>query len=617
MISTNKVHSNNYLIRQLPQATAFISLELEIIHVSDKWISDFSGEVETEMVGMNLLTLFANFDTSWQKVLDDSLNGEPGQPRIKSYISKDGTEKWFELLKTTWHDEDENVIGWILQAEKASLRAQNEVQLDKLHILSTEMSDIAKIGLWEYNVLQDKMHWSEMTKVIHEVSLDYIPNLEDATNFYKSGYSRNTIAMTIEKAIIGQISWSEKVQLVTANGKEIWVIVTGKPLLRNGEFIGLIGTIQNINELIFSEMKTKENEYHLRTLIDILPYNIFIKDKDSKKVLVNKSEMQFCGVKDESEILGKDDFAFYDKKMATQSRKDDLKVMHDLKPIIKEEKVHIMENGERKVMHTSKIPLVNADGSAYGLVGISMDITDLKLKEEKLQDLISVTSLQNKKLLNFAHIVSHNLRSHTANFSMLLDFLVNEKNETEQQKILGMLTKASDNLLETLDNLNEVVDINTKTGLEKKRLNLGKAVQTAQQNLTALLSEHNAKIITTIDDQVTVNVIPAYLDSILMNFISNAIKYQSSKRTPIIKLNAERKAKYTVLSIEDNGIGIDLKKYGDKLFGMYKTFHNNPDARGLGLYMTKNQIESMKGKIKVRSVIGKGTTFKIYFNEQD
>jgi signal transduction histidine kinase len=69
---------------------------------------------------------------------------------------------------------------------------------------------------------------------------------------------------------------------------------------------------------------------------------------------------------------------------------------------------------------------------------------------------------------------------------------------------------------------------------------------------------------------------------------------------------------FTILHIKDNGLGIDMKKYGEKLFGMYKTFHGNKDARGIGLFICKNQIETMGGKIEVDSELGVGTTFKIY-----
>lgn len=616
MLQRRTFHTDSYLIKQLPQAIVFIDLKEEIVLASDKWVADFSA-MGVSCIGISISQLFSHHNKDWQEILKTCLNGEPGQPSVGRYLDTFGNEKWIELQKTAWHDDEENVIGWIIEGEKVSQRIHNEVQLDKLHILSAQMSDIAKIGLWEYSVVDDELYWSEMTKIIHEVPLDYIPNLEKATNFYKTGHSRNTVAMMIQRAIINQSSWSEKLQLKTANGNEIWVIFSGKPICKNGEFTGIIGTIQNINSLTQSEIKTRENEYQLKTLIDNLPLNVFIKDLDSRKILVNKSEMKYCGATKESEILGKDDFELYDYESAKISRNEDLKVIQTLKPMLGQETMGFSKDGKKTMFLTSKIPLVNSDGSAYGLVGISMDISEIKQKEEELKALISVSSKQNKKLLNFAHIVSHNLRSHTANFSMLLDFLTYEKDEKEKQKILGMLANASDNLLETLDNLNEVIDINSKTGFEKKSVNLNKAITSAKQNLNAKISEHQVKIINKIDPKVTVNVFPAYLENILINFLTNAIKYRSQKRKPVIKLNVENKDGYTVLSIQDNGQGIDMVKYGDKLFGMYKTFHENEDARGIGLFITKNQIEAMNGKVSVESEVDHGTTFKIHFNEKD
>jgi len=180
-----------------------------------------------------------------------------------------------------------------------------------------------------------------------------------------------------------------------------------------------------------------------------------------------------------------------------------------------------------------------------------------------------------------------------------------------------MLADASDNLLETLDNLNEVVAINTNTNLTKQPVRVTDKVIHVQQNLSAFLKKHNAEIINKIPVDLTINGIPAYVESILMNFITNAVKYQHPNRDPRIELNASQSEHQTTISISDNGLGIDLAKYGDKLFGMYKTFHEHSDARGIGLYITKNQIEAMNGKISTESEVNKGTTFNIYFNETD
>ncbi len=616
MLRETQTNTSNYLIKQLPEPTAFIDKNFRVVHASDRWIEYFDFNTE-RVIGETVHKLFGKLDPQWQEALQGCLRGKSSDVHTERYFDRENKEKWFEWTNIPWYDEKENVVGVILNINDITKRVQNELEQDKLQILLKEKSEAANIGSWEYDAVTDKLTWSDMTRKIHEVPMDYKPDLASGIDFYKEGFSRNTISLAVHKAMVDGIPWNEKLQLVTANGKEIWVIAAGKALFKNGEFIGLIGTLQDVNDDVEAHSKTRENEKLLRTLIDNLPLNVFIKDLDSKKILANKSEVKFCGLEHESEIIGKDDFDFYDEVTANSSREEDLFVMQTLTPILSKETINVKKDGTFTTFMTSKLPLIGDDGKANGLVGISWDISDLKQKEKELRDLINVTSLQNKQLINFAHIVSHNLRSHTANFSMLLEFLINEKDEEEKEKIVNMLTEASDNLLETLDNLNEVVAISTNINLEKKPVVLNEKIAAVELNLAAFLQKNNARVINNIPDDITVKVIPAYIDSILMNFITNAVKYRDPKRDPVISLSVNRNENYTILSIEDNGLGIDLKRYGEKLFGMYKTFHHNSDARGIGLYITKNQIEAMNGKVMVCSEVGKGTTFNIYFNEKN
>ena len=135
------------------------------------------------------------------------------------------------------------------------------------------------------------------------------------------------------------------------------------------------------------------------------------------------------------------------------------------------------------------------------------------------------------------------------------------------------------------------------------------------QNLSSLLSMANqskVEIINEIGNDVVVKAIPAYLDSIIMNFVTNSIKYRSGNRKSYLKIMAEPIDNFYILYFIDNGLGINLQKHGDKLFGMYKTFHQHEDSRGIGLFITKNQVEAIGGKIEVESQENVGTTFKVY-----
>lgn len=616
MIRGTQITSHNYLIKQLPSATAFIDSKLQVVHASDKWISDFDFS-NRNVFGRTLHELFGGISDTWKIALENCLKGESGDLLRESYFDGNRDEKWFECSNIPWYDAKENIIGIIILTDNIVHRPNDNLKLEKLQLLLDTKSEVSKIGSWEYDITKNKLFWCNMTKIIHEVPMDFQPNIETAVTFYKEGYSKNTISMALYKATEYGVPWSERLQLVTAKGNEIWVVAAGKPIFENGRLIGVIGTFQNVNDQVLTEIKTKEREQLLQTLIDHLPLNVYIKDLESRKILVNKSECQWLGVAHPDQILGKTDFDIYDDTMASTFREEDLVVINSLRPILGKESYIIKSDGTATHCLVSKIPLIGTDGKAYGIAGISMDISDLKRKEEELRKLINVTSLQNKKLINFAHIVSHNLRSHTANFSMLLDFLMHEKDESEKQKIINMLINASDNLLETMDNLNEVVAISTNVDLKKHTINLNEKINDVEQNLNAFLKNNNATIINEIPDDVHIKVVPAYIENILMNFITNAVKYKRPEEPPLIKLSTNRFEDHTILSIQDNGQGIDLKKYGDKLFGMYKTFHNNPDARGIGLFITKNQIEAMNGKIMTHSEVGRGTTFKIYFNEKD
>ena len=106
-------------------------------------------------------------------------------------------------------------------------------------------------------------------------------------------------------------------------------------------------------------------------------------------------------------------------------------------------------------------------------------------------------------------------------------------------------------------------------------------------------------------------------DSIILNLTTNAIKYRETGRKSYIKFSALRDPEKVVIKIEDNGVGIDMNKFGDKIFGMYKTFHGNEDARGIGLFITKNQVETMGGRISVFSVPGESTVFEITLKRGD
>jgi signal transduction histidine kinase len=127
------------------------------------------------------------------------------------------------------------------------------------------------------------------------------------------------------------------------------------------------------------------------------------------------------------------------------------------------------------------------------------------------------------------------------------------------------------------------------------------------------MAEVQATLTIDVPDELRLFVNPAYLESILLNFLTNTIKYRQVDRPLVVTISSEVNASHVILSICDNGRGIDLEKNGASLFGMYKTFHGNADARGIGLFISKYQMDSMGGEIKVTSKVNEGTCFELHF----
>lgn len=252
-----------------------------------------------------------------------------------------------------------------------------------------------------------------------------------------------------------------------------------------------------------------------------------------------------------------------------------------------------------------------------------VDVTQQKKSENELKKslsevkhLLDISNDQNLRLKNFAHIVSHNLRSHSGNLTMLLNLYVSENPEAAEDEIVIHLISASQNLRETISHLSEVVVMNTSVNNKLEKLTLYDYIERAKENLTVASTTWEVRIINNVPEDLQVLGNPAYLESIILNFLTNGLKYSSQQRKSYIKLSAEKSGSYVVLNIQDNGLGIDLQRYGTKLFGMYKTFHNHEDSRGIGLFITKNQIDAMGGKVEVESEVNKGTTFKVYFQHE-
>ena len=266
--------------------------------------------------------------------------------------------------------------------------------------------------------------------------------------------------------------------------------------------------------------------------------------------------------------------------------------------------------------------ILNQKGETVEMVGTCQDVTESKIIEQNLiaakQELEAYTqklSLQNQQLADFTHITSHNLRAPVANLNSLLEIHSYAKNEEERADIFNKFSSVIDHLSSTLNTLIEALKAKVGDANEQKeQIEFNEVLENTVQMLSGAILKSNAVINSDFSKLSSISYNKIYMESIFLNLIGNAIKYSAEDRIPHIQIKTEVRNGKNIITFKDNGLGIDLDKHGHKLFGLNKVFHRHPDAKGVGLYLTKTQIESMGGTITATSEVNVGTTFTINFN---
>ena len=379
--------------------------------------------------------------------------------------------------------------------------------------------------------------------------------------------------------------------------------------------------VENITYLVcfirdISERKNVENKLNLLSLAaSETTDTIVIANPNGEAVWANQAYLDLTGLNMEEVIGQKPGYL-------SKGPETDLQTSLLMQKAIKNKesiKITILNYNKKKEKYWFELNITtvfDSNNNFINFVGVGRNVTSRIEKELELKRLLDVTSSQNNKLYNFTHIVSHNIRSHTSNLSMVIDVIESTENISEKLSYFDLFKEGTEKLSETIEYLNEIITIQQKTNIEKTKIYLKHEIEKTKMALSLAIKESKITITDAIPDNLIVTAIPAYLDSILLNLFTNAIKYKSPERNPTLEIGYEIIDDYTILNFKDNGLGLDLKKNGHKLFGMYKTFHGNEDAKGIGLFITKNQLEAMNGKIEIESEVDQGSNFKIYLNEK-
>ncbi|MEK6482082.1 CheR family methyltransferase [Catalinimonas sp. 4WD22] len=376
-----------------------------------------------------------------------------------------------------------------------------------------------------------------------------------------------------------------------------------------------ITDLRNANKQLKSlATDLKRSEGNLQSLLNNTPDIIIRFDPELNHLFVNNSAKKFFRKKPRN-------YTHFDEYSAELFDKSEGERMKD-------KFLNVLKNGVNDEFYTTTfskkdpihfyVKLVaefdQKMESPQSVLAIARDITPIKQAEIRLHTKNNELIRINEYLDEFVYAIAHDMRAPVANLLSIVKLFETGDNQS-QEKLLHLLSKTVYRLDSTLNGLIDMIEAQESGNQQGEACIFKEIVEDIKNELLTKINESGAQIVCDFDKVPNIKYNKTYLYSIIRNLLSNAIKYRSSQRTPAIKLLTKQLENQGVmLSISDNGRGIDLKANGKALFKPFRRFDDDSEGKGIGLHIIKNMIERNGGKIKVESEVDKGTTFRMYLN---
>ena len=376
-----------------------------------------------------------------------------------------------------------------------------------------------------------------------------------------------------------------------------WISVS----YHNGMYYGIAHDITESRKIQF---EAYDHQNKLFQIIELVPHPIFLKDKEGRYILVNQAQARLFS-STVTELLGRDDsFFIKDREELEGIRESDNKVITDRRTIVISEQSVTYINGERKILHTTKMPYYSLEDEV-SILGVSIDLTEIKNAESELRKI-------NFELDSFVYHASHDLRAPLCSLTGLLNLVKQEKDPIFRD----MCVERAKNSVKKLDGfIAELTNLSRNSRLEVKTqpIDFHKLLDDCLDDLKFMDEAKSVEIQRRIFDNYTFHSDPGRIRIVFMNLLSNAIKYQKKNTTERsqVQVEIEIEDDYAGIIITDNGIGIE-DEYKEKVFDMFFRASENSFGSGLGLYIVKQVIERLRGKIELESQAGEGTTIKLF-----
>jgi PAS domain S-box-containing protein len=384
--------------------------------------------------------------------------------------------------------------------------------------------------------------------------------------------------------------------------------------------LSVVSILNSINYQKRKKMVTvlRAEKDKAQSYLDMAGSILVVIDRDQRISMLNKKGLEIIGLTHEEEVIGKNAFDYFASKTERDALIEGFKRVMNGEAELAEyyERRVVSKNGEERIVGWHNSLLEDMSGRVIGVLSSGDDVTEKKFREKALKETVIKLEKSNEQLEGFAYMATHDLRAPVANLMALLNLYNKDNPEDEENKFIFQKFEESVKILNnTLNDLIDIVAVNKNKFDEKIDINIEVTLKDVMESVKEDINKSGIDVKYDFSKCNEVSYPASQFRSILINMLTNAIKYRAPERKAVMKITSSRESGFIRLDFEDNGMGLDLKKYGGKLFQMNKRFHVGTEGKGVGLFIIKSQVEAMGGKVMVQSEPGKGTTFSIYIRE--